>query len=351
MIDTATDYQYVTPVGQINGGILPARDVAADGSSSVIRAEDLCFATEAVYERLAISKDSTSRDLPVPTLPLYQLDWDSIWYNLSYCLFHGSDSMTSRPSSGLLATAIAQNAVFAEGDYAELVDHLHDYYPGSVLESHYHAYPKMGFAWDNDYVRGFYYDLEMSDRVCFISGWPITGTLTTTKHDEDSTTTTSDSYYGLSDGKAQFRYTPRTGSKSGYKRVYTGVTTGSLTFNLPLSDKAATAELVWVESITGNYHSEKPDAQTIRSYRTRRVDLAWNSAGVVNIPSDVYVHTENQLDAIAADMGLAFPIAITSTDYADIPGSLLVQTRGAWLIVRYDFRTEIRSLNWQWQPS
>jgi len=351
MITNATDYQYVTPVGQINGGILPARDVAADGSSSVFRAEDLCFATEAVDERLSISRGSTSRDLPVPTLALYQLDWDAIWYNLSYCLFHGSDSRTDRPRTNLLATAIDPNAVFAPGDYNELFDHLNDYYPGSVMASHYHAYPQMGFAWDNDCVRGFYYDLEMSDRVCFISGWPITGTLTTTKHDEDVTTTTSESFYALSDGKAQFGYAYRTGTRRGRKRVYTGVTGGSLTFTLPLSDKAASAELVWVESITGNYHAEKPDAKTIRSYRTRHVDLTWNSAGTVTIPSAVFVHSESQLEEIASDMGLDFPFFIASTEYSDIPGALNVQTRGAWLIVTYDFRTEIRSLNWQWQPS
>jgi hypothetical protein len=47
MINTPQDYRLVTPVGQIDGGILPARDVAADGSAHVLRAEDVCFLAEA----------------------------------------------------------------------------------------------------------------------------------------------------------------------------------------------------------------------------------------------------------------------------------------------------------------
>ena len=47
MINTPQDYQLVTPVGVIDGGILPARDVAADGSAHTLRAEDDCFLAEA----------------------------------------------------------------------------------------------------------------------------------------------------------------------------------------------------------------------------------------------------------------------------------------------------------------
>ncbi len=47
MITQPQDYQLVTPVGLVDGGILPARDVAADGSAHTLRAEDDCFLAEA----------------------------------------------------------------------------------------------------------------------------------------------------------------------------------------------------------------------------------------------------------------------------------------------------------------
>ena len=47
MIAQPQDYKLVSPVGLIDGGILPARDVAADGSAHALRTEDACFLAEA----------------------------------------------------------------------------------------------------------------------------------------------------------------------------------------------------------------------------------------------------------------------------------------------------------------
>lgn len=49
MISDRSKYRFVTPPDwmEINGGILPVRDVADDGSSSVLRGEDACFLAEA----------------------------------------------------------------------------------------------------------------------------------------------------------------------------------------------------------------------------------------------------------------------------------------------------------------
>ena len=60
MIERAQDYQLVTPVGQIDGGILPARDVAADGSAHALRVEDACFLAEAASRAWAYYKFFTS---------------------------------------------------------------------------------------------------------------------------------------------------------------------------------------------------------------------------------------------------------------------------------------------------
>lgn len=50
MLDDASDYKYVTPPQgmRIDGGIMPARDVAGDGSWKVLRGEDPFFLAEAI---------------------------------------------------------------------------------------------------------------------------------------------------------------------------------------------------------------------------------------------------------------------------------------------------------------
>lgn len=47
MISSAADYRLISPVGLIDGGILPARDLSDDGSAHILRTEDSCFLLEA----------------------------------------------------------------------------------------------------------------------------------------------------------------------------------------------------------------------------------------------------------------------------------------------------------------
>lgn len=69
MLNTPSDYKYTIPETGIiiDGGIMPARDVANDGSWKILRGEDPCFLSEAarrckLYRRYCDSKDED----PVP---------------------------------------------------------------------------------------------------------------------------------------------------------------------------------------------------------------------------------------------------------------------------------------------
>ena len=55
MIASVSDYRLVTPPSgmTVDGGIMPARDVAGDGSWRLLRGEDMCFLNEAAMRLLA----------------------------------------------------------------------------------------------------------------------------------------------------------------------------------------------------------------------------------------------------------------------------------------------------------
>ena len=68
MLDRLSDYKFTIPESGVivNGGIMPARDVANDGSWKVLRGEDPCFLSEAArrmrtFRHYADSKDEAAR--------------------------------------------------------------------------------------------------------------------------------------------------------------------------------------------------------------------------------------------------------------------------------------------------
>lgn len=68
MLDRLSDYKFTIPESGVivNGGIMPARDVAGDGSWKVLRGEDPCFLSEAarrmrVFRHYTGSKDEQPR--------------------------------------------------------------------------------------------------------------------------------------------------------------------------------------------------------------------------------------------------------------------------------------------------
>ena len=349
MITRAQDYQLTVPVGVIDGGILPARDVAADGSSSVLRAEDLCFSIEALKERLAINDqiDVSSLNLPNPKLTVKRDDWVPLWYGLASYIYTGYDgggvlSVTKRLS------VIDETAVFTNCDLdipVRQVTYLSNCFPGVVLSSRYVPGDRPGYVWYNDFVRGFYYDLRCADRLLLGGGlWPIRGTLLRTYHDEDNNITTSEDVSNFK-GHAYFDYVYRV-SSGGRKRRYYGYTGGGMSFSLPYHQLATSAELLIVDSITATYHPYD-DSRREEVARFHNYALTWDRNGVVTVPASAWKHTETDLEALAAEFNLSVPFVTTSLT---VPAYLSIMPEAIWLVVRYNFRTEIRSINWQWVP-
>ena len=69
MLDRASDYKYTIPEAgiTIDGGIMPARDVANDGTWKILRGEDPCFLSEAARRcRLYRYYCDTGSEDPVP---------------------------------------------------------------------------------------------------------------------------------------------------------------------------------------------------------------------------------------------------------------------------------------------
>ncbi|MBQ1428774.1 MAG: hypothetical protein IIZ06_03820, partial [Kiritimatiellae bacterium] len=66
MISSRGQYKFVAPPEwmEINGGILPARDVADDGSAAILRGEDACFLAEASFRAKLYRNYGTTYAVP-----------------------------------------------------------------------------------------------------------------------------------------------------------------------------------------------------------------------------------------------------------------------------------------------
>ena len=139
-------------------------------------------------------------------------------------------------------------------------------------------------------------------------------------------------------------YANRTGGSYGWKRRFNGYTGGSMTFTLPKYQRALSAELFVLENILLSSY----DTGTRYVYRFRKHQLTWSASGVVTIPDAAWKRTESDLVALAAEFGIQVPVTTSSQQVANSVITVLDARR--WLVVNYNFRTEIRSLNWQWTP-
>ena len=85
MIDDRSQYEYIEIDDDIrvDGGIMPARDKAGDGSWAVLRGEDIAFATEAVKERCrAVAYDEDLRSQVTSEVR------SDAWTDLIVCMSH-----------------------------------------------------------------------------------------------------------------------------------------------------------------------------------------------------------------------------------------------------------------------
>ena len=334
MITRAEDYCLITPIGVINGGILPARDVAGNGAASALRAEDLCFALEAVKERHI--SNSAAGTLPSPSHVKDRSDLTLIWDELLNCAY------TYRVPVVSLSETFPDIGYVREDKGFD----LWDWYPGAMQDSCRSA---LSSVLDNDYLRRFYYDLLRAERLLIMANgesyglgsWTASGTYVDNVGNQY--TISANGSGGINYGRLpaelnciQYKY-----SSGIYNRYFYGVREVSMSHVLPLADRVQSAwhivcyelNVISTGSTDNNYY-----------YFVRAYPCSVTAAGIV--ANGGAFLPDYDIVSECETLGYSFPTQITGHDtpYASL------RILRSWLVVDYNFRTEIRSLNWQWTP-
>ena len=351
MITNATDYQYVSPVGIIDGGILPAREVAADGSALALRAEDLDFALEAAHERSNIYRDWPP-SLPSPTFVIKAPKLSPIadaWRVIQSSLYCDTKVLPGEGTDTTPVACIDPTAAFPGIDPVEYNYNpdtwyggnptFADLYPHTRIFSGYYL-PDGGRTLNHDYLRHFYYSLQRSERlwldgdisrVCKSLG-TISGT-DSRKHQYTNTYTGTNGFGSIT-SESGIRYE----SDGNLRRRYTyGVTSASVTC-IPSMGSCVAAAKVIVVSQAHIYYGTYPNKYY---YYSAAHDCQINNG--IEIPAEVFL--TNPL-AVANKLGVEFPEV--SSEY--LTDRLDIKIIAWYFVVWYNFRTEIRSLGWRWQP-
>lgn len=346
MINTPQDYQLVTPVGQIDGGILPARDVAADGSAHAVRAEDLCFALEAVKERDFDGRAALVR-LPVPTHVVKREDWNRVWLGLRVACFGANGS------SGVRAVDAKEQFAGTPMKRVETgYESLEEFYPNAFLAS-CHTGNVASPVENNVFWRKFYYDLKRSDRlyVPAYGAWTASGRYT---HWDGRTGQVAannaggiqptgqffpgylhDLEYRYVDGKCQ-----RTASGVSYSTL---MRTGQ-----PLQGNVASAVAV------AEYMLEvKGVGKTMESYVFARSFPCTVASGGIQVSPAVTLPAPGfDLVATCEELGHPFPAETAEQSWA----YAYLSHTATYLVAKYNFRTNnlndanSRAYGWNWTP-
>ena len=347
MISSPSDYRYIAPVGQIDGGILPARDVAANGSAHDLRAEDLCFAIEAVDERRSAFglQPMSGGTAPVPSLVLSRMDWHNLATHLneligansfypSFAVYPPADA--AHPAADWPAKPYSTSS--RPGTLAAL-------YPDMVVSER--AADSTHPVLDHGYVRMFYRALKVSDSFCMgadAASW--SGSQTYQDRYGDSTTTAlSGSVWGSGNNHLVQALRYHDADYDGvYELTLERITAATLACTLPRPDLIQSAVLVVCFNISADDGRQWGNHWFTRSFVVG-ADVA--STGVVSIPESVLKMSDFDLAAEVGSLGYSFPATATGIARLNVAA---LECVGAWLVVNYDFRTEIRSLGWSWAP-
>ena len=358
MISDATDYQYISPVGLINGGILPARDVAADGSSLTVRAEDVDFALEAAHERSHIYRAPSDLppSLPSPTIlvkptispssPIPSVQ--NAWSVIGGYVYRDTKVL---PGEGTDTTPVACIDPMATFPDIEPVEYNYNpdiwysgnpsfiaLYPNTRIFSGFYQADYGQRVLDYDYLRHFYYSLQRAERL-WLDGYASSvcksfGTLSGTDTREHPYTNTYDGTNDFTLVSSASGISYRYVGDDTYQRYTYGVTSASMKCIPSMSSCVAAAKVIALYHIR-IYHTELVK----HYYYTKVYDCSINSG--IEIPAAFVIDPL----AVANEIGVPFP-ATVSGDYRVLEVTRLAMYFVAW----YDFNTEIRSLNWQWTP-
>lgn len=353
MINTPQDYQLVTPVGVIDGGILPARDVAADGSAHAVRAEDLCFALEAVKER------DFKQLAPFPSMQpshvVDRSDWNNVWSWLRADAY-GTHAFADKNVLAISPTEGFSAIPFTSGLGDTLT--LPDIYPNAALASCYLADIASAVE-DNKFWCRFYFDLKRADRLYVPGGssenlgtWSASG----------SYADISGSTYNVAALEHGQVWAPTASTLQGvrcigYQRPPYSSTRSRVIYGMDSTCTLERVSLPLLGRITsavaiGSYTLLVCGAQAGATYKeyhfARSYSCTLTASGVVVDPAIFLPASSFDIVTELAAIGESFPAEATSSDTG--AGYAYIRLSRTFLVADYDFRTEIRSLNWNWTP-
>ncbi|MBO7689034.1 MAG: hypothetical protein J6V72_21830 [Kiritimatiellae bacterium] len=338
MITRAQDYQIITPVGIVNGGILPACDVAANGSVHVLRAENLDFAIEAVNERRGVFGAGAVG--LAPSLPVRRQDWYELagWLDL---LLSAGGGGTGRESWAAYQSAsfapIAYTATFPGSTAAQI-------WPAAKVVERAASAAAANFpaVLGGAALRHFFYALQFADRYCLDPAvTPFQGSATYTDQNGAASTTAScaQGYFDAADERVLgYGYD----EDYAYIRKVWGIQSATLSCTVPLPALVADACMVCLYKLEGF-----DDSTSGTWYFSRQIPLSVPASGVVSVPPAAWLA---DFDILAEATALGFNFPERPSAGIGRLNQVSVNTVLARLVVSYDFRTEIRSLNWQWTP-
>ena len=346
MITRPQDYLLVTPVGLINGGIIPARDVAADGSAHVLRTEDLCFAIEAARER-DLTGYYSAASFPTPSHVLREYDWGSTWQNLRAINFN-SGSFNSR-----FPRAVAYAEPFSDISYTQytgaLPTELSTHFPNAYVASCFSSVASKGHVLDvTSMWRGFYFDLQNADRLqmgqSYNGSFTAVGSYGDTFTNSVTNATTEPTGFGYHIHEIAYDHE---GSTTG-ERIQSaqfGIVSASLSTAIPAPALVSSAQLVALYSLW--IQPEAGYKTGVYYYFTKSYNVAVTGTSIT-VPAD-FLLPQFDLATVCASLGHALPQRIEKAVSWNNTGAW-VNCQKTFLVVNYNFRTEIRSLNWQWTP-
>lgn len=340
MITQAQDYQLINPVGIIDGGILPARDVAAGGEAHALRAEDMSFALEAVLER---DFTQIAHQLPSPSHVMRRSDMNSVWEHLRRCVYPTPSNPSGR--------AISRSETFQSISYTTTMNgpELKSHYPDSVLESCWTA-DISKHTLDCQFWRFFYFDLMRSDRLMMSSSsydlalFTGSATYVDTSRNSYQISISDNRVFNLPAGggnTARLRGIHYLYANGSDQRNSYGTSNEAMVCALPLPGLLSSVKLIVcyhlrVRGVTDNGYT---------SYYFTRSFACQVTATGCTVPSAAFL-VGYDLVSEAESLGHYLP----STKDRAVTAHAYVEIYTGWVVADYNFRTEIRTLNWTWTP-
>lgn len=348
MITRAQDYQFITPVGVVDGEILPKRDKRTNGSAHALRTEDLCFAIEAARER-DLSGYYSSAAFPAPSHVLRENDWETIWQNLRSINFHAG-SFDSR-----FPRAVASAEPFSDISYTQytgaLPTELSTHFPNAYVASCFSSVASKGHVLDvTSMWRGLYYDILRADRLqigqSYNGSYTYVNSYGNTYTNQVSNATNEPT--GSNRHLQEIAY-DQEGSTTNerLRSAQFGIASASLSTSVPLPGLVSAAKLValyslWVQPDAGY----KPGTYY---FFTRSYNVSVSGSSITVPVAYLLPQANFDLVTVCGNLGHTLPQSILKTGSWNNTGAW-VQCPRMFLVVNYNFRTEIRSLNWQWTP-